>query len=346
MCSLPAAGVKDYGEQPQGEWMKQRQRGLWPLLGAILLIPAMVTGCGGSPPTGEKPASALAPAQLGEGELLRVVATTNIVGDIIRNVGGDHLALTTLMAVGVDPHSYVPAPADTAALHDAHVVFANGLGLEADLEEMFESAGGDAVHIHLSDELNSLLAVEEAGHGNDSHEDAGADPHVWFDAQNVIQWVQVIERVLSTLDPDNAPLYTENARVYTNELQSLDTWIEEQVDSLPVGGRELVTNHPAFGYLAERYGLKQIGAVYPVSPSAEPSARDIAALEDAIREYGVSAVFTESTVNVKLAQQVADDTGVALVQLFSGSLGKPGSGAETYLQFMRYNVRAIVEALD
>ncbi len=106
-----------------------------------------------------------------------------------------------------------------------------------------------------------------------------------------------------------------------------------------------MTNHPAFGYLAGRYGLEQVGAVYPVSPSAEPSAQDIAALEDAIRAFDVPAVFTESTVNPRLAAQVAEDTGIKLVPLYSGSLSEPGGGAETYLDLMRYNVEAIVEAL-
>ena len=109
--------------------------------------------------------------------------------------------------------------------------------------------------------------------------------------------------------------------------------------------RMLVTSHPTFGYLSDRYGLEQLGAVYPVSPSSEPSAQDIALLEDAIREFGVPAVFTESTINPKLAAQVAADTGVELVPLYTGSLGAEGSGAETYILLMRYDVSAIVEAL-
>jgi ABC-type Zn uptake system ZnuABC Zn-binding protein ZnuA len=312
----------------------------------MLLLQATVLGCGSSPPAAESATNTLAPVPLSEGDLLRVVATTNIIGDVVKNVGHDQIALTVLMDVGVDPHSYVPTPAHAAALHDAHLIFANGLGLEADLEEMFASAGGDAIRIHLSDDLGTLLAAEGTEHEGDSSEEGGADPHVWFDVQNVIKWVKAIEQALSALDPDNAPTFTEHARAYTSELQLLDDWIEDQVDSLPVDGRELITNHPAFGYFAERYGLTQIGAVYPVSPSAEPSAQDIAALEDAIRDYDVPAVFTESTVNAKLAKQIADDTGVALVQLYSGSLGEPGSGAETYLQFMRYNASTIVKALE
>jgi len=115
---------------------------------------------------------------------------------------------------------------------------------------------------------------------------------------------------------------------------------------IPLQNRKLVTNHPSFGYLCERYGLEQVGAVYPISPSAEPSARDIARLQDLIHHYRVPAIFTESTVNPKLAEQVAADAGATIVTLYTGSLGAPGSGAETYLNMMRYNIEAIVEALS
>jgi ABC-type Zn uptake system ZnuABC Zn-binding protein ZnuA len=268
------------------------------------------------------------------------VATTNIVGDVVRQVGGDQMVLKVLMEPGVDPHSYVPTPTDTAAVHDAHVVFANGLGLEAFLEDLVENAGGDATVVYLSDDLTVHEVADVEGH---EHEDV--DPHVWLDVRNVIHWVERTADTLSALQPANAAVYAENAAAYTEELEALDDWVVEQVATLPDGRRKLVTNHPAFGYFASRYGLEQVGAVYPANPSAEPSAREVAALEDTIQAYGVPAVFTESTVNPKLAQQVAQDTGVQLVPLYTGSLGAPGSGAESYLDLMRYNVTAIVNAL-
>ena len=287
---------------------------------------------------GSHEAPGLSAVPLSEEEKLRVVATTNIVGDVVSIVGDDRIALTTLMGVGVDPHSYVPTPADTAAVHDAHAVFANGAGLEEFLAEMLDSAGGDAVEIHLSDGLE-LRGTET----EDEHEEV--DPHVWFDVQNVIRWVETTEQVLAALDPANAEVYRANAEAYVHQLEELDAWVVEQVATIPQANRKFVTNHPAFGYFAERYGVEQIGAVYPVSPSSEPSAQDIAKLEKAIREYGAPAVFAESTVNPKLAEQVAEDTGVKLVPLYTGSLGGPGSGVESYVQLMRYDVTAIVEAL-
>jgi ABC-type Zn uptake system ZnuABC Zn-binding protein ZnuA len=285
---------------------------------------------------------------LGEAEKLKVVATTNIVADVLTNVGGDRIELDTLMDIGIDPHTYVPTPADTAAIHDAHVVFANGAGLEENLKEMFESAGGDAVQVDVSHGLELLAAqggADELGHEHE-HGEGEADPHVWFDVQNVIHWVSEIEEALSSLDPANAKYYADNAQSYIQELSALDDWVQEQVATIPQANRRLVTSHPSFAYLSNRYGLEQIGAVYPVSPSSEPSAQDIAALEDAIRAYGVPAVFTESTINPKLAAQVAADTGVELVSLYTGSLGAEGSGAETYILLMRYDITAIVDALN
>jgi ABC-type Zn uptake system ZnuABC Zn-binding protein ZnuA len=331
--------------------MELQKRKLLSLVGVSILLAAVMGGCGGAPPEAnqghdEKLAS-LEPVALSSGEKLQVVATTNILGDVIAQIGGEQIALTTLMEAGIDPHSYVPTPADTAAIHDADVFFANGAGLEADLEEMFRGAGGTAIQIHVSDDLAHRLTgdlFEKAGQEH-THDDENLDPHAWFDVQNVIQWVETIKQTLSALDPANAATYRANAAAYTAELEELDAWVAEQVATIPEANRRLVTNHPAFGYLANRYGLEQVGAVYPISPSAEPSARDIAALEDAIRQHSVPAVFTESTVNPNLAQQVAQDTGVALVALYSGSLGEPGSGVESYVALIRYDVKAIVDAL-
>jgi ABC-type Zn uptake system ZnuABC Zn-binding protein ZnuA len=350
----------------------------------VVLALVLSAGCGAARDTAqsyshEDHLDALEPVALDTGEKLRVVATTNIVGDVVSQIGGDHIDLTTLMGVGIDPHSFVAAPSDVAAIHEAHVLFANGLGLEEFLDEMLENAGGDAVHVSLSETIEALMPAEDAHHdkanGHDDHkgedvhhdeaddphehegEDAdhdesgdlhdheSEDPHTWFDVGNVIHWSEEIEEALARLDPANAGKYQARATAYRSELEELDAWIVAQVATIPESNRKLVTNHPAFGYLAERYGLEQVGAVYPISPSSEPSAQDIAALVDAIRAYGVPAVFTESTVNTKLAEQVASDTGVQIVKLYSGSVGEPGSGAETYVALMRYDVTAIVEAL-
>jgi len=318
-------------------------------LAVLLLLLPWVAACG-SPGPGEAGApsdrdaiAALEPAPLAAGQKLRVVATTNIVGDVVRQVGGDQIELVTLMGIGVDPHSYVPAPSEVAAIHDAHLVFLNGGGLEGGLENLLDSAGGGAPRVEISEGIQFLPA--RAGAEAETGDDHGElDPHVWFGVPNVIRWVDNARQALSRLDAGNADAYQANAERYSQELEELDAWIHAQVETIPAPNRKLVTNHASFGYFAP-YGLEQVGTVYPFNPSAEPSARNIAELQETIQRYGVPAIFTESTVNAKLAQQVAADTGVRLVPLYTGSLGGPGSGAETYVELMRYDVAAIVEAL-
>jgi ABC-type Zn uptake system ZnuABC Zn-binding protein ZnuA len=319
-----------------------------------LVVAGVLAGCGstgqqggtaapeGAASHGAEPGD-LAPVALAGGEKLRVVATTNILGDVVGQIGGDRIDVTVLMGIGVDPHSYVPSPRDTAALHDAHLVLANGAGLEANLDKMLQNAGGNAAHVEVSEGFDLIPASTTAESGGDAH--GNVDPHVWFSVPAVLHWVDRIEAALGAMDPDNAPYYGQNADAYRQELETLDGWIQEQVAQVPEANRKLVTNHPVFGYFARRYGFEQIGAVYPLSPSGEPSARDIARLQDAIRQYNVPAIFTESTVNPRLARQVAQDTGIQIVSLYTGSLGGPGSGAQSYVEMMHYDVTAIVDAL-
>lgn len=321
------------------------------LTGLLLLSLAVglmtTAGCGprDTSSLGSTPAE-MQPVALGPAERLRAVATTSIVGDVVQRVGGARLELVTLMPKGADPHSYAPTPADSAAIYDAHVVFANGAGLETFLDKTIHNAGGSAIRVELADSLE-LRALD--GHAHDeegaSSDEGDLDPHVWFDVQNVVHWTQVVEQTLSTLDPAGEATYQANAAAYRRELEALDAWIVAQVSLVPAANRKLVINHPSLGYFAARYGFEQIGAVYLVNPAAEPSAADLAALETTIQEMGVPAVFAENTVSPKLAEQVSYDTGIRLVILYTGSLGAPGSGADTYIGLMTYDVQQIVEAL-
>jgi len=285
------------------------------------------------------------PVPLGAGERLRVVATTSIVADVVGNIGGDRIALTALVPLGADPHSFQATPQDIAALSKAHVVFANGAGLETFLEPLMDSAGIGGRVVYVSEGV-ALLEAAHAHEGTAEHEHQGGDPHTWFDPNNVVVWARNIRDTLSALDPANAAVYQANARSYIARLEELDAWIRQQVAQIPPDNRKLVTDHTAFTYFAARYGFEQVGAIFPgYSTLASPSARELAALEDAIRAQGVKAVFTGKTVNPALAERVAQDTGVRLVSLYTGSLGGAGSPASTYLDMMRYNVSAIVDAL-
>jgi len=285
----------------------------------------------------------LSPVSLGAGEKVDVVATTTIVADVVLNVGGDRIALTQLIPLGTDPHAFEPTPQDIAAVSRAHVVFANGAGLEEFLKPLLESAGAHDKTVEVS---HGIALLEFGEEHEDEHEHTGGDPHTWTDPHNVAVWVHNIEYTLSALDPANAEFYATNAEAYEEKLVELDGWVREQVAQIPEANRKIVTDHQLFGYLAHTYGFTQVGAIVPgYSTMAEPSAKELAALEDAIQALGVKAIFVGNTVNPNLAQRVAKDTGTQLVTLYTGSLTEKGGQAGTYLDYMRFNVNAIVQAL-
>lgn len=289
--------------------------------------------------------------EVGTSNRLKVVATTTIVGDIVNNIASDALELTVLMPPGSDPHRYEPVPQDIARVADAEVIFVNGADLEESLLRTLENAAPDAQLISLSDEIELIQSspepdLHEHTEDPDDHDHTGGDPHVWTDPTLVKVWVDKIAQVLSERDPANAALYQANARDYAKELDELDRWIQEQVSQIPPEKRLLVTDHQSFAYFARRYGFEQVGAVIPgYSTLAEPSAQELANLEDAIRRLGVSAIFVDTAVNPTLAERVGRDTGTRLVRLYSGSLSQPDGEAGSYLDYMRYNVNAIVSAL-
>lgn len=285
------------------------------------------------------------PVSLEAGGKLKVVATTNIVGDMVSHVGGDAIALTKLLPVGADPHTFTPSPGDVRAVAEAHVVFINGLSLEAFLEALIENAGGEAVVASVSQGV-TLRAFDEDEDHEEDHSHLEVDPHTWMSPANALIFVHNIERALTALDPASAEIYQANAKAYRTELEALDAWVKTQITAIPAENRKLVTDHDTLGYYADRYGLELIGAVIPAySTGAEPSAQELAELQEAIKAFGVKAIFVGTTVNAKLAEQIAQDSEVQLVSLYTGSLGPAGSGVETYLDLIRYDTTAIVEAL-
>jgi manganese/iron transport system substrate-binding protein len=285
--------------------------------------------------------------------IMQVVATTSILADVVRQVAGERVEIQSLIPPGSDPHSYQLTPRDMAAIAQADLVFMVGAGLEEFLDGVIERTGGNARLVPVSEGIE-LLEFEHDDEHDDEHEDEDehddeheeGDPHVWFDPNNVIFWVQGIELVLSQMDPLHSAGYAANAEAYIEQLVELDAWIQEQVAVIPVENRLLVTDHLLLGYFAERYGFEQVGAVFPgYSTMTEPSAQEMAALEDTIREMGVKAVFVGNTVNPQVSQRIAEDTGTQLVFFYTDSLTEEDGPASTYLDYIRYNVTVITEAL-
>lgn len=187
---------------------------------------------------------------------------------------------------------------------------------------------------------------DEDEHGHDDHAHGEFDPHFWFDPIRVKVAVNELAERLAEEDPAGAALYADNAAAYNAELDELHAWIEEQVAQIPAERRALVTSHDSFSYFAERYGFEVVGTVIPgLTTEREPSAQEIAGLVDTIRDLGVRAIFAETTVGDAITQSVARETGASIATLYTGSLGAPGSGADTYIGMARANTLAIVEAL-
>jgi manganese/iron transport system substrate-binding protein len=301
-----------------------------------LLALLILAGCGQKSPV----LPALAPAANAG---LRAVATTTIVADVVRNVAGDQIDVQVLVPPGVDEHNFQPTPADVTRVADADVVFMSGAGLETFVQKLVENAGGHARLVSVSDGIDLLQASSVVEPGAQSGQ--GSDPHVWLDPLRVQTWTDNIAAALSELDPQQAATYQANAAAYRQKLAELDDWIGQQVAQVAPQNRLLVTDHEIFTYFADRYGFEQVGAIIPsYSTTAEPSAQELAALEDGIRRLGVKAVFVGNTVNPTLANRVAADTNIRLVQILTGSL-TDGAPAATYLDYMRFNVGAIVQAL-
>lgn len=283
---------------------------------------------------------------------LKVVAAETFLADIAQNVAGNRIKIEALMPVGVDPHSFEPTPSDVAKVADSNLLIVNGAGFEVFLADLLENTGGQRTVIEASAGLTMRTPqagehAEETEHeAADEHAHEG-DPHFWLDPNNVIKYVETIRDGLTQADPEGAAIYRANAEAYIAQLQDLDRWIADRVGEIPPVDRLLVTNHESFGYFADRYGLRIIGTVIPsASSGASPSAQQLAALIDHIRETGAKAIFLETGANPQLAQQVASETGVQVVtDLHTHSVTAAGGPAPTYIDMMKANVNAIVAAL-
>lgn len=269
---------------------------------------------------------------------LKVVATTPILADIARQVGGARVELKTLLPNNADTHDFEPAPDDIVKIEDAELVIEHGLDLDNWAADLVETVGDKQVLI--ATDGVSLLP-------SDDEEFSAGDPHVWFDPNNVKVMTANIAGGFIALDPEGLADYEARRDAYGLQLDALDQWIAARIATIPAERRKLVTNHDAFGYYVNRYGLTFVGSVIPsIDSRAEPSAKDIAELIARIQAENVPAIFTESTINPELEKELAEQAGVTVSpNLYSDNLGESGSGADTYIGMMVANTTVIVTAL-
>ncbi|HEY9814492.1 MAG TPA: zinc ABC transporter substrate-binding protein [Candidatus Obscuribacterales bacterium] len=292
--------------------------------GAIALIGSLLAGCG-SAPVGE-----------GESDRPRVVTTTTVIAHWTQELGGDAIELVPLMDPGVDPHIYEPVPADTVAIESADLIFYNGYNLEPGLIRIIEATGIDATVVPVGESV-SPLDMEQEGQ-------RVPDPHVWGDVSHAVTMVETMRDQLIALLPEERDRIQQNATDYITQLRSLDTWVTEQVATIPANQRQLVTTHDAFQYYARAYGLEVPGTLIGISTEEQPSAQTVQRLVDTIRTLNVPAIFAETTLNPQLITTVAQEAGVPLAEqeLYSDSLGAPGSRGDSYITMIEANTEAIV----
>ena len=284
------------------------------VLAAAVWIALLASGCGDDP--------------AGAGGRLVVTATTTQVADLARNVGGDRVQVTGLLAPNADPHEYEPRPDDVKALARSGLVLRSGGDLDEWLDGAIDSAGGDAPVLTLIDSVHRV----------------GKDPHWWQDPRNAELAVAAIRDALTKADPEGRARYAANASAYMARLRALDRAVAGCMSEVPAAQRKLVTTHDALGYYARRYGIEVIGTVIPsLSTQGQPSAGEIAKLIDTIRSARVKAIFAESSVNAKVEKAIARETGAKVGKpLWADTLGPKGSGGATYLQSIAANTNALV----
>jgi zinc/manganese transport system substrate-binding protein len=261
---------------------------------------------------------------------LRVVATFSILGDLVAEVGGDKVEITTLVAPDTDAHAYQPKPTDIRALAASKVLVSNGLGFEGWIDRLADAAAFKGTRI-----------VASTGAAT-----AARDPHCWQDVACARVYAANIASGLATADPANAAFYRTRAQAYDQRLAALEAWIRDEIATVPADRRKAITGHNSFLYFARAYGV-QFESPRGYNTDSEPSARDMANLIRQVREQKITALFIENMTNPVLVEEIAKDAGATVgPRLYSDALSKPGGPAPTYEAMMRHNVTALVAGMS
>lgn len=314
-----------------------RRRGRTRVPAALLALALVAAACAGGADDPDP----------GDGRL-HIVVTTTVLGDLVRSIVGEGAHVEVLMPVGADPHDFHASSRQVALINQADLVVANGLLLEEGLLAVLASAADDGANVLEVAPLVDPLVFEEDDHHHveDDHNHEGPDPHVWMDPLRMVEAARAIAAELARLD--TTVDWQERAALYMDELMEAHRQIEEILGEVAAPNRKLVTNHDSFRYLAARYGFEVVGVVIPGGATlAEPGSRDLALLVQVIEDEDVAAIFTEVGMPDALAHAVVGELGrdVAVVELYSDSLGEPGSGADTLIGMLITNAERIAAAL-
>ena len=309
----------------------------------------------------------LAPASGESDGPIRVVATFSILGDMVSRIGGEHVAVTTLVGPDGDTHVYRPTPAAARAVSEADVLVVNGLDFEGWLDRLIETANFDGVRVVATAGIDPITfeddhgddhdgdhdheeskAAEDHGDEHDGHEahaHGAFDPHAWQSLRHAVSYVDNVTLALANASPDSATAFYRSRALYVAEIEALDAEIRSLLAEVPESARTIVTSHDAFQYFGRDYGLAFI-APQGLSTESEASAKDVVRLIELIRNQGIRAVFLENIADPRLLKRIADETGATIGgTLYPGALSGPDGPAPTYLDMMRHNARTLAQAL-
>ncbi|WP_407925548.1 metal ABC transporter substrate-binding protein [Geminicoccus flavidas] len=290
---------------------------------------------------------------------LKVVASFSILGDMVRQIGGEHVELSTLVGPDGDAHVFEPTPADAEKMASAQVLVVNGLDFESWLPRLIEASGFAGTTVVASEGVQPRRLDDEGGHAEhgeepDEHEHAEADghhhhghqdPHAWQSLANGVIYARNIGRALALADPDHAADYERATEAYAGRLQALDAEVKAQIAAVPAERRRVVTSHDAFGYFGDAYGITFV-APMGRSTEAEASAFDVARIIDQIRQENISAVFVENISNTRMIEQIAQETGAVVGgALYSDALSGPDGDAPTYEKMFAWNALQLSRAM-
>ncbi len=300
-----------------------------------------LAGCGSQPQTGEtSPTTAASPATAID-KKPKVIASHSVLCDMVAEVAKDKVDLNCLIDPDEDPHVYEGKPSDRQAIENADLVFYAGLHFDPAIEKMVEATKTSAPKIALHDlgTAQKLTLVEDGK--------TETDPHVWHNVKNGIRMVQLIEENLAKVDPNDAAEYTKNANALEAKLTKLDTWIPQQIATIPEKQRRLVTTHDALGYYARAYGLTVTDTLLGITTEEEPTAAKVKSLSDNIKKQGVPVIFAEVTANDKVLKTVANEAKVKLSEekLYADGLGEKGTAQATYIGMLESNTCVIANGL-
>jgi zinc/manganese transport system substrate-binding protein len=275
-------------------------------------------------------------------EKLPVVASFSILGDFVREIGGERVAVTLLVGPDGDAHVYSPTPADAKTVAGAKLVVVNGLKFEGWLTRLIKSSGTKATIATATTGITPLKMADDHGHG---HSHGGEDPHAWQSVANARLYVGNVRDALIAADPAGKATYEANAAAYLAKLDTLESEIKATVARIPADRRKAITSHDAFGYFARAYGIEFV-APQGVSTEAEASAKDVARIIRQIKAQKVPAVFLENITNPRLAEQIARESGAKIGgRLYSDALSAENGPAGTYIAMMKHNISQIEKAL-